>query len=54
MTAIGFVLIVVAVWLSWATRTPESGTSDALSWLALIGLLLVLAGITTFLWEAMP
>ena len=54
MTAIGFLLLVIAIWLSWATREPNGPPSELLSWTALAGLVLVIAGITRFLWQAMP
>jgi thiol:disulfide interchange protein len=54
MTAIGFLLLVVAIWLAWATKEPNDAPSQLLSWFAVIGLVLIIAGITKFLWSAMP
>lgn len=54
MTAIGFLLLVIALWLSWATKEPNGQPSEFLSWMAISGLVLVIAGITRFLWQAMP
>lgn len=54
MTAIGFLLLVVSIWLAWATKEPDSGPSELLSWMAISGLVLIIAGITRFLWQAMP
>lgn len=53
MTALGFLLIVAAVWGSWAVKpTPQS-----ILWLGrmlLLGSVLVVAGIARWLWTTMP
>ena len=55
MTAIGLVLIIVALWFIWMSDNNTSGAiiviEVAILWL---GVLLVIAGVIKFVWQVMP
>ena len=55
MTAIGLVLIILALWFIWMSDNNTSGTTIVIEVATLwLGVLLVIAGVIKFVWQVMP